>query len=249
MVTKEIRPIQGVLFDTTHRDAIAELLRGPAGHTLPVWKVERVELAERGLITITGLYYANGDIFQYSGSSTRADKLAMALKCALALQEFHVLGAIHGNVKPENFLVTDNGEVHISDVQLNLFLRQLERDLIDNTAIPGSSVYKPHEEVILQTATGPIPSSTAGDVAAFAGVVYKLMIGRAPMPSGPCGLARRCFELRQNGNDLGLIHQHSSLDGDLWQLLMDCWSDPVTRPSMQQVVARLRVIAESGSTA
>src|SRR5262249_19509005 len=52
------------------------------------------------------------------GKLAIGDAIAIALKCADALNYAHGLGLVHRDIKPDNILITRDGEVKITDLSM-----------------------------------------------------------------------------------------------------------------------------------
>uniref|UniRef100_V5XE69 non-specific serine/threonine protein kinase n=1 Tax=Mycolicibacterium neoaurum VKM Ac-1815D TaxID=700508 RepID=V5XE69_MYCNE len=84
----------------------------------------------------------------------------------------HAAGLVHRDVKPENVLISDDGEVKIAD--FGLVRAVAEAGITSTSVILGTAAYLSPEQV----ATG--DSAPSSDVYAVGVLAYELLTGRAP---------------------------------------------------------------------
>ncbi|KIO31306.1 hypothetical protein M407DRAFT_53183, partial [Tulasnella calospora MUT 4182] len=81
-----------------------------------------------------------GNLDQYLKMNPQADKLALLIQAAEAVNVLHIFNPNpipHGDIKPGNFLVSENGEVEICDFGISRILETLHSGL---TTGGGSSI-------------------------------------------------------------------------------------------------------------
>jgi serine/threonine-protein kinase len=102
------------------------------------------------------------------GKFSLGDALYIALKCAGALHHAHELNLVHGNLKPENVLLSRGGAVKLADLGLTR-----EADLsLPQTALP---VYLAPEQL------GEVKQVDGrSDIYALGGILYFLVTGQPP---------------------------------------------------------------------
>ncbi|KDQ58008.1 hypothetical protein JAAARDRAFT_206765 [Jaapia argillacea MUCL 33604] len=175
-------------------------------------------------------YYPKGNLAEYLDHNPEIQKLSLLASAASMLRRLHDYGVVHGHVAPQNFVITDDGQVVVSHVLVNITMRQ-ER-CRSNGTVPPSSLwqYRPMEELLAPDDM--VPCSMAGDAFAFATTVYEILSGK--LPSG-----RNHFIRRLMGNTYHPLSRErpSSIQSDaLWNLLLRCWrEDPAGRPLMEEV--------------
>jgi len=111
-------------------------------------------------------WYNNGHILDYVRQQPfkLVDKLALTIDIASGLKYLHSIGLVHGNMCPENILVTDCGRACIADVGVNaLIVREICKWFCP---IPSAWAYKAPEELM----SGIRNRST--DVYSFACTIY-----------------------------------------------------------------------------
>ncbi|KDQ58003.1 hypothetical protein JAAARDRAFT_254433 [Jaapia argillacea MUCL 33604] len=161
-------------------------------------------------------------------------------EAASVLRGLHDAGFVHGHVSPQNFLVTDVGDVLISDVQLDIAMRKEHFRTRHTVPRPTLWQYRPMEELMpLPTSNVDVPCSVEGDVYAFAVVVYESLVEK--LPCQPRDFVRR---IATDAHFSPMQRPISIKDDLVWTLLQECWrDDPARRPTMVRVENVFREVA------
>ncbi len=164
-----------------------------------------------------------------TGGPLRARRVAAVVaQVADALGYIHALGITHGDVKPGNILLPDDGgPVRLADF-----------GVARRSGQPPGPILATPEYVSPEVVAGdpPVP---AADMYALGIVIYELLCGRSPYRGGPpSDVLRRhaaCVPVPPSG-----------MPTALWDIADACIQlDPRLRPSPETVASRLRV-AEAG---
>jgi serine/threonine-protein kinase len=106
---------------------------------------------------------------------------AIGAEVSLALAAAHRKGVIHGDVKPANIFVTDDGRVKLMDFGM---ARVASRDARD-TSLKGTPAYWCPEQILGK------PQDARSDLFSLGVVIYEMATGRRPFDSdslqGICG--------------------------------------------------------------
>lgn len=159
-------------------------------------------------------YFKTGSLKKYAGRLTSAQLHAVACDLAWTLANLHGTGDAHGDVKPDNILVTDQGELQVADPLGNGTL--LTRLFSPNSG--GTPGYIAPEIA----AGGPI--SAAGDVYSYGETLHHLATGRVLNAVDDLDHSLAVFRDNQ----------------DIYETIRACCqTDPNARPSMKDVLRML----------
>lgn len=106
------------------------------------------------------------------------ENLDILLRVADAIAFAHAQGIVHCDLKPDNIMLGDYGEVYVMDWGLALAVRDLEEDRNQGhkTLLGGTPAYMPPEFAYNDTAnTGP-----ASDIYLLGALLYEILTGRPP---------------------------------------------------------------------
>ncbi len=159
-------------------------------------------------------YLEGGTLTQYAGRLTDNQLQTVAVELARTLANLHAAYEAHGDVKPDNLLVTQDGRLQVADPLGNgtVFTMLFSEN---HGGTPG--YWAPEIR-----AGGSI--SRAGDVYSYGATLYQLLTGRRP----------------QDGQRLGPSSEGYVRAPKIWQIIAACCqSDPHTRPSMEEVLRML----------
>jgi hypothetical protein len=143
-----------------------------------------------------------------------------------AIDHAHGQGVIHGDIKPENILLSaDRGTAFLADFGIARHFAVLERvaSTVANAAAIGTSAYLSPEQLSENK------QSTKSDIYAFALVAYELLTGRLPFD-----IAAPPFKqmlARVSGNLLHPREANPALSDDVSKALLQALHrDPAARP-------------------
>jgi serine/threonine protein kinase len=160
-------------------------------------------------------YLMGGSLTRYAGRLTDNQLHTIATEVALALAGLHAAYVAHGDVKPDNVLVSQDGRLQVSDPLGN----GVGCTVLFSEHHGGTPGYWAPEV----RAGGPI--SYAGDVYSFGATLYELLTGRRPRDGQ-----------RLDPSSEGYVNAPK-----IRQIITACCqSDPHARPSMQEVLRMLR---------
>ncbi|KZV89755.1 kinase-like protein [Exidia glandulosa HHB12029] len=205
---------------------------------LPFYGVCDVEEG-MGMVALVAPYMSNENMALYLKRNPCADKIALLFQVAEGLQYLHEEARIvHGDIKAENVLITNAGNVLLADFGLSASLvpsgtctRIRQMNTLRFTA-PELLNYDEHEE-----GQGVGRKTCATDVYAFGMLVYQVMTGAHPWPKSNeyavlLEIVQGCVPPRP-----------TEIDDDLWDLCLRCWSIvPEYRPSISEGLRILVVI-------
>ena len=95
-------------------------------------------------------------------------------QCALGLQHVHEKGWIHCDIKPDNYLVDEEGTVKLIDFSIAQSIKKQKRSLFGRKTVSGTRSYMAPEQIRGK------PMTPATDVYGFGCVMHELLAGKPP---------------------------------------------------------------------
>jgi serine/threonine protein kinase len=123
--------------------------------------------------------YVDGEnlkqLLQRTGPLPTRRAIELAVEIADALAFAHENGLVHRDVKPQNVLLTPDGDVKVTDFGIARSL-EVEHGMTQTGAVLGTSNYLSPEQA------GGKPTTPSTDVYSLGVVVYELLTGEVPFP-------------------------------------------------------------------
>jgi serine/threonine protein kinase len=200
-----------------------------------------------GLPIISMEFVAGRSLLHHSRGKTLPtdDLLDVSRQIAAGMAAAHDAGIVHGDLKPENIMISEDGLVKILDFGLARRLHRLQASKLDETtelgvAESGDGLFGTPRYLAPEQTLGE-PASFASDVFALGVVLYELATGRAAFAEG---------------NVLQVLHRIRNLDGramaseagepfaGLLQSMLI--ADPAARTiTMRRIVDEINAVCES----
>jgi serine/threonine protein kinase len=150
-------------------------------HVVPVY-----DYVEDGDLCLLVMEYLPGGTVATRFTTTgfdAASAIAVTLACAAGLEAAHRHGVLHRDIKPANLLFSANGAVKLTDFGIAKIVGGNDTLVTRAGEIVGTPSYIAPEQVRGQKLT------PATDVYALATMLYQLLSGVLPFPSGDHGMA------------------------------------------------------------
>ncbi|KAJ8695419.1 hypothetical protein PTI98_008022 [Pleurotus ostreatus] len=164
----------------------------------------------------------NGSIVRYLPSHADADVHTLVVGLARGLHYLHEKGIVHGNLRPHNVMVLDNGEAALSDFCRSKFGGHRGQ----TTRSPADARFSAPE---LQQSGSAKPTKEA-DIYSFGLIALFIYARQLPLSDHPGALARS--EPR--------LEDYSTIPKCKWDIISPCWQhSPEARPAMAEVLAQL----------
>ena len=157
---------------------------------------------------------------------------AWAADLASALGRAHQCGIIHGDVKPANIMVTEDGHVKLSDFGIARFATQVS----GSGRIMGTPAYLAPEQILGE------PHSSKSDLFSLGIVLYQMLTGVPPFDGS--SVAAVCAQILST-NPAAPSKRNPALPPGLDHIVMRCLAkDPADRyPSCEALAASLYPLA------
>ena len=142
------------------------------------------------------------------------DVVRMAAKCARGVHAAHMAGLVHCDLKPNNIMVTSEGEPKVTD--FGIAIRADDKDTAgagaDQTDRPlGNLAFMSPEQYRMEPSALTIPS----DVYALGGILYWLLTNDLPNGATPEAVERIHRKSSEERAEPDLESPHPGTDGDL----------------------------------
>jgi serine/threonine protein kinase len=159
-------------------------------------------------------YLRRGNLSQHAGKLSDTTLHAVATQLARTLANLHCANEIHGDLKPDNILVTEEGQLQVADP---LGIGTLFTVLFSENRGGTPGYWAP------EIAAG-ASISQAGDVYSYGATLYHLLTACAPKDGQQLDLAVRRWERAPAIREV---------------IAACCQRDPVVRPTIQEVLRLL----------
>ena len=158
--------------DLVYKQRVAE----PVGYVMPLAIEDSVELSN-----LTNLRWPGGERPELAVKVDRkspqglSNRMVVSINIAAAIKHIHAMGHVFVDLKPQNILISPNGEVSVVDLD-SLQIK------VGNTVYRGplgSPEYMPSESYQMDFGVGP-PVEQSWDRFALAVVIYEILLGIHP---------------------------------------------------------------------
>ncbi len=164
------------------------------------------------------------------------DVLQIGIETASALKHAHDLGIIHRDLKPANLMLSDKGQVKLTDFGIAKLFGSSDMTAVG--AVIGTADYMPPEQAEGKTVT------TRSDLYSLGCVLYALLAGRAPF--GGKSVPEVLYAVRYNAVP-DLLTLAPSCPTELAELIKEMLDkDPLKRPPTALVVGNRMKAIQAG---
>jgi len=190
-------------------------------------------------------FHENGDMRNYLKKNPNADRHKLLEQTAMALNYLHTFSPApiaHLDVKPDNILINDKGDVQICDLGVSKVLDGVRTGFTTAGGQAHSLPYSSREILMNET------PSTASDVYSFGMLILEILSNIGPYQKETKSAAKITFHICDG--DMPLRAEHpisgpSAVVEETWILIQDCCKkDPIKRPKMDYVLRKLSEIRE-----
>ncbi|KAJ7103769.1 kinase-like domain-containing protein [Mycena epipterygia] len=190
-------------------------------------------------------FYELGHLGSFLSNHLEANRQNIVLGVASGLECLHDHEIVHGDLKPQNVLVDDQGTPHIGDFGISKIINSCGF----TTASVGTLPYMAPELLIAYDTAWKVqdlcPSTTkSSDIYSFALLVLEIFTSEA-LKGRPGRLfltAKDLPDLRPQRVDYG----RDVITDELWYILNQCWAlEPQARPAISDVLHQLSSVFKS----
>ncbi|KDQ06579.1 hypothetical protein BOTBODRAFT_39488 [Botryobasidium botryosum FD-172 SS1] len=202
-------------------------------------------------------FMQNGAADDFVKKNPNVNRVRLLVQVARGLEYMHTRKplVIHGDLKADNILISDDGSACLSDFGLSRVHVEAGAAATPNTSrtfalTPITMAYHANfrwgaPEVLL----GGRQRTPSSDIYSLGRLMAELLTGEIPFSHLPdCAIIQHVeagtYDRPPEDSDAATC----GLDDDMWGLILDCWDqDPLKRPSASQVVERLHRMPEPAS--
>ncbi|KDQ16937.1 hypothetical protein BOTBODRAFT_89281, partial [Botryobasidium botryosum FD-172 SS1] len=200
----------------------------------------------KGVFHLVSPFMKGGNAMDFVQRNPGANRLQLLLQAAQGLEYMHTRSPpiIHGDLKGDNILVSDDGIAYLSDFGLSRPLADVKPGEIFGSAgsllasgasaggmTTGGNFRYLSPELLL----GEGSKSLASDVYSFGRVILEILTGQVPFAdlTSDLEIITRIVESTHERPD-PLVYE--DVDDSMWALLLRCWSfDPAHRPHISEI--------------
>ncbi|KAG8912762.1 hypothetical protein FRC00_003837 [Tulasnella sp. 408] len=175
-------------------------------------------------------WYKNGNVSQYLMARPDADRLKLLAQVASGLMFLHSESIVHGNIKPNNVVIADDGRAMLMDFGMAPDLRFVERNM--EQANPGREPIGYLSPELIEEGN----YTEASDVYAFASLLLEILSGQPPYYK--LSNIQAMIQITKRATPSPDDHQDLPSSSPLWELMPRCWiTPPEARPRIEEFTA------------
>ncbi|CAE6510201.1 unnamed protein product [Rhizoctonia solani] len=191
-----------------------------------------------GRLSMVSPWMPNGNLAAYlrRRENSNVDRIEFCEQIRAGLVYIHSKDMVHGDLKPANIMVSNEGRALIADFG-NAILKDLALSFAPTTTFGMTYQYAPPEH--LASENMPIATKQS-DVYSFGMTVYEILTGEIPFAD-----KNSAWIIGQASRGKLLPSQPSTIDDGIWSILLPCWAhDPLKRPFVSDIQFPVFVPAE-----
>ncbi|CAE6417995.1 unnamed protein product [Rhizoctonia solani] len=188
-----------------------------------------------GQIAMISPWMDNGNLRNYVNSRPEVNRWAMCCQVAEGLAHIHGIGMVHGDIKGENILVSNDGVVKIGDFG-NSILEECSLRYSTTSNTGGGTVRWMAWELVHPMGP-PVRKSVMTDIYSLAMTILEVMTGEKPYAEykHDAAVLGALFR-REVPNRPSQFGSNQHLGDERWALLLRCWHiDSSRRPASPMV--------------
>jgi len=182
----------------------------------------------------------NGNILAYLKENPEANAVKLLEESATGLQYLHTSGLVHGDLRPERILITDDDHACLANVGHASLNREQGDSRFGSASVStdtGNTRYSPPEYFEDEFASKYV--TRQGDVYTMGMTIYEVLTDKRPFPehTSISVVGQITTGMRPPIPNFAISRGYTK---ELWELTTACWKqDPTERPSIGDLVRRL----------
>ncbi|QRV98040.1 Ephrin type-A receptor 4 [Ceratobasidium sp. AG-Ba] len=200
---------------------------------LPLYGIARI--GEN--LAMVSPWMKRGSLRSFLRTNPSFDRFRLCLQLASALEYMHSHEIVHGDIKPDNIVVSDDNTLMFTDFG-NSILGYSSTLQFTATSSPVTLRYTAPEIL-----TGNTMHTKEGDVYAFGMTLFETLTGEVPFANKSSIATVYPVINGQIPNRKDFLLKNKTMGDQLWDLLTKCWAyDPKARPSATELNEQLTLI-------
>ncbi|KAG8920112.1 hypothetical protein FRC02_001153 [Tulasnella sp. 418] len=186
-------------------------------------------------------WYGHGHVMKYLQQFPNADRRKLVRQVTEGILYLHSRPkpVVHGDLKPDNILITDSGDAVISDFGLIQVIADVSPHYSSTSYRAGNPRWLAPELYSDEE----VGRSTASDIYAFGSVALEIMTGVFPYRKLNDIQVLTAIVKEQPPVCNKAEYPELPPDDPLWPILFDCWRfEPSERPTIQDLHSRVQAI-------
>ncbi|QRV98041.1 Ephrin type-A receptor 4 [Ceratobasidium sp. AG-Ba] len=200
---------------------------------LPLYGIARIDEH----LAIVSPWMKHGSLSSFLRRNSSFNRFQLCLQLASALEYMHSHEIVHGDIKPDNIVVSDDGTLMFTDFG-NAMLGYNVTLQFTATSSPVTLRYTAPEILM-----GDSTHTKEGDVYASGMALFEMLTGEVPFANKSNIATVYPVINGQIPDRKDFLLQNKTIGDQLWDLLTKCWAyDPKARPSATELNEQLTLI-------
>ncbi|KDN33254.1 hypothetical protein RSAG8_13653, partial [Rhizoctonia solani AG-8 WAC10335] len=188
----------------------------------------------RGQIALISPWMDNGSLRTYLARHLDANRVQLCIQAAQALEHLHSSGIVHGDMKPDNIMLSDDGRAQLADFGSAMLTEDFTLNFTKTTCKYTLRFAAP--ELLDDTSE----HTTKTDIYALGMTILSIMTGKQPFYNKrdhAIMMAVTLKKVRPTRSEYSTFAGSKWANDRLWDLLERCWAHaPKYRPTAAELV-------------
>ncbi|CAE6503473.1 unnamed protein product [Rhizoctonia solani] len=203
----------------------------------------------QGRVGMVSPWRKHGNLRDYIKKHEGVDRYALCLQVAKGLSHLHDSSMVHGDVKAYNILVSEDGEIKLSDFDHSI-LSDCTLAFSTTTNFGGGTLrWMAPELVVPEDDEAPCHRSEKTDVYSLAMTCLEIITGQVPYAEcSHDGAIYKAKDKNKHPNRPQELIGGGRGDA-MWALLVQCWNhDPLVRPTAAEFLEKLEELMDQSTS-